>query len=116
MKAIDFMLAIKAEKAPITTNADGVALIGTTRVRLETIIAAFHRGDSPEQIVDSFDVLSLADVYAVIAYYLNHRDEVDTYIREQDRAAQQVYRNIEANRPDMLSLRQRLLERKQKRD
>ncbi|MCI0714525.1 MAG: DUF433 domain-containing protein [Chloroflexi bacterium] len=109
------MLAIKAEKAPITTNADGAALIANTRVRLETIIAAFYRGDSPEQIVDSFDVLSLADVYAVIAYYLNHREEVDAYIREQDEAAEQVYRKIEANRPDMLSLRQRLLERKQKR-
>lgn len=109
------ILAVQAEKAPIKTNADGAALVGDTRVRLETIISAFHRGDSPEQIVDSFDVLSLADVYAVIAYYLNHRAEVDEYIHEQDLAAAQVYSKIETNRPDMFTLRARLIERKQKR-
>ncbi|KAB2893772.1 MAG: DUF433 domain-containing protein [Bacteroidetes bacterium] len=108
-------LTLQAEKAPIKTNADGAALVGNTRVRLETIISAFHRGDSPEQIVDSFDVLSLADVYAVIAYYLNHREEVDEYIHQQDLAAEEVYRKIEANRPEMFSLRTRLIERKAKR-
>jgi uncharacterized protein (DUF433 family) len=114
-KGLSMSLTLQAEKAPIKTNADGAALVGNIRVRLETIISAFHRGDSPEQIVDSFDVLSLAEVYAVIAYYLNHREEVDEYIRQQDLAAEQVYRKIEANRPEMFNLRSRLIERKAKR-
>jgi uncharacterized protein (DUF433 family) len=105
-------LRIPEDPAPITINTDGVALIGGTRVRLETIVAAFHDGDSPEQIVDNYDVLTLADVYAVIAYYLNHREEVDEYIRQQEAAAEQVRREIEANQPEMFSLRARLLERK----
>ena len=105
-------LRIPEDPVPIHINADGVALVGGTRVRLETIVAAFHSGDSPEQIVDNFDVLSLADVYAVIAYYIYHREEVDAYIRQQDAAAEDVRHRIEANQPDMLSLRARLLERK----
>jgi uncharacterized protein (DUF433 family) len=106
------VLTLQAEKVPLQINADGVARIGNTRVTLETVIIAFRRGDSPEQIVDSFDVLSLADVYATIAYYLNHRDEVDEYIRERDLAAEQVRQDIEARQPEMFSLRARLLERK----
>ncbi len=97
---------------PIEINKDGVALIRGTRVHLETIIAAFHQGDSPEQIVDSFDVLTLADVYAVIAYYLNNREEVDTYLRKRQAAAEAVRDEIETNQPEMFSLRNRLLEKK----
>jgi uncharacterized protein (DUF433 family) len=107
------ILQIQAETAPIEINADGVALVGGTRVRLETIIAAFLNGDSAEQIVDDYDVLSLAVVYATITYYLNHREEVDDYIRQQKDAAEEVRRTIEANQPEMLSLRKRLLARKQ---
>lgn len=105
----DVMLNIQAEPAPIQINADGTALIGATRVPLETVIAAFQQGDTPEQIVDSFNVLTLADVYAVIAYYLNHREEVEAYLREQADAAEQLYREIAANRPEMFNLRQKSL-------
>ena len=104
-------LIVPAEKASIRTNADGVAYIGQTRVRLETIIIAFRQGDSPEQIVDSFAVLSLADIYAVIAYYLNHRAEVEAYLQAQSEQGESIRQEIEANRPDMLSLRERLIER-----
>lgn len=108
------MLTLQLEKAPVQVNTDGVARIGDTRVTLETIVSAFHRGDSPEQIVDSFDVLSLADVYATIAYYLNHREEVDVYVRERNAVAAQVRSDIEARQPEMFSLRARLLERKRR--
>lgn len=106
------VLQILDNPAPITINADGVALVGKSRVRLETVIAAFHDGDSPEQIVDNYDVLTLADVYAVIAYYLHHRDEVEAYLDQQAIAAETIRRTIETNQPDMFSLRARLLARK----
>ena len=106
------VLEIHIDATPLRTNDGGTVYIGQSRVTLTTVIAAFHRGDSPEQIVDSFDVLSLADVYAVIAYYLKHRDEVDAYIKEQDNAATQLRQDLEIRQPDMFSLRQRLLQRK----
>lgn len=107
------ILQIHTDTAPITINKDGKALIGKTRVTLETVINAFRQGDSAEQIVDSFDVLSLADVYAVIAYYLRHRDEVDMYLQEQEREASELRQELETLGPDMFSLRERLLARKQ---
>lgn len=46
-----------------------------------------------------FDTLDLADVYAVIAYYLRHGAEVDAYLAEQRRLADEVRREIEARFP-----------------
>jgi uncharacterized protein (DUF433 family) len=114
MKGVGMGLTLEALEVPIRINEDGVARVGGTRVPLETLITAFHQGESPEQIVDSFDVLSLADVYAVITYYLNHREEVDEYMREVQEAGERVIRKIEENRPEMFSLRAKLLERLQK--
>jgi uncharacterized protein (DUF433 family) len=107
------ILPLKAEKVPIRIKADGSAYVGNTRVRLETVISAFHRGDSPEQIVDSFDVLSLAEVYGVIAYYLNHLEIVDAYIQQQNHLAEQIHHKIAKEHPQMFSLRARLTQRKQ---
>jgi uncharacterized protein (DUF433 family) len=109
------VLQMSGETAPIHIDDGGTARVWNTRVTLETVIAAFHRGDSPEQIVDSFDVLSLADVYAVIAYYLNHREDVDAYIREQYEAAGQLRNEMETHHPELFSLRNRLLNIKQQR-
>jgi uncharacterized protein (DUF433 family) len=106
------MLPVHEQSPPIQLNDEGDALIAGTRVRLETIVTAFRRGDSPEQIVDSFDSLSLAHVYRVIAYYLEHQAEVDAYINSQRQAAQQVQQMIETNRPEMLAARTRLLAKK----
>jgi len=66
-------LVVEAPTVPLRTDEHGVLRVGDTRVRLDTVITAWKQGESPEQIVENFDVLDLADVYAVISYYLNHR-------------------------------------------
>lgn len=104
-------LQIQAQTAPITIDKDGAARVGGTRVLLDRVIHAFHNGDTPEQIVDSYDTLSLADVYAVIAYYLNHRQEVDAYMRQREQEAAALRHDIEARQPQMAALRERLLAR-----
>jgi uncharacterized protein (DUF433 family) len=106
------MLSLNPEQVPIRVNADGVALVGQSRVRLEVIIAAFHQGDSPEQIADSFDVLPLATVYGVLAYYLHHRQEVDDYLQHQSNIALALRQDLESKAPQMFTLRQQLLNRK----
>lgn len=95
---------------PVRIDADGTMRIGETRVPLQTIIYAFRQGDSPEQMVDSFPVLTLADVYAVIAYYLRERDMVEVYVQRQEAIADEVRRENEARFPTE-GLRARLLAR-----
>src|SRR6266568_2426083 len=73
-------LVVEAPTVPLRTDEHGVLRVGDTRVRLDTVITAWKQGESPEQIVENFDVLDLADVYAVISYYLNHREEIERYL------------------------------------
>ena len=57
------------------------------------IIVAFEGGAAAEEIVMRFPTLRLADVYAVIAYYLRHKAEVQDYMRWRDREAEEVLLN-----------------------
>lgn len=79
---------------------------------LDTVVAVFEEGASPEEIAHEFSPLELADVYAVLAYYLRHRAEVEAYLQEQQRKADEVRRKIEARIGDQGGLRERLLARR----
>jgi uncharacterized protein (DUF433 family) len=55
----------------------GRACIAGHRVRVMDIVAWHEkRGYSPDQIVDLFPGISLADVYAALAYYFDHPQEI----------------------------------------
>jgi hypothetical protein len=66
----------------------------------------------PEQIIHKFPTLKLADVYAVITYYLRHQDEVQSYLTEQRKAAEVLRKELEAEFPPPKNLRARLLKRR----
>ena len=102
-------MTIPAVSVPIHTDENGVIRIDDTRVTLDVVVGAYRRGDSPEYINESFPTLKLADIYAVIAYYLNNRDEVDAYLRQQAEEAAQLRREIEAHQPKAAQLRARLV-------
>jgi uncharacterized protein (DUF433 family) len=70
---------------PLYEDPPGVLRVGKSRVLLELVIHAFQRGETPEGIVQSFDTLSLPDVYAVVGYYLANPAAVDEYLRQCDR-------------------------------
>jgi uncharacterized protein (DUF433 family) len=67
-------LQVLAEPAPLKADSDGVIRVGGTRVTLATIVIAFHQGATAETIVQQYPSLTLADVYAVIGYYLRHQN------------------------------------------
>jgi len=73
-------------------------------------VSAFKRGESPESIQESYPTVALADVYAVLAYYLNHRAEVEVYIAEQERRGVEIQERIESQYPAE-GLRAKLLAR-----
>jgi uncharacterized protein (DUF433 family) len=65
---------------PLRTDSSGVIRVGNTRVTLETVIEEFKRGESPESIAENFSAVSLSHVYAVIAFYLSHTEDVEAYL------------------------------------
>jgi uncharacterized protein (DUF433 family) len=102
--------AVAKEPIPLATDANGVIRVAETRVPLETIVDVFNTGATPEEIAQDFPVLCLADVYAVITYYLRHREEVEAYLGGRRAAAEKIRREIEA-RSSQHGLRERLLAR-----
>jgi uncharacterized protein (DUF433 family) len=107
----DLMISAAAmEPIPLSATVDGVIRVAGTRVTLDTVIDTFLTGASPEEIAQDFPVLRLDDVYAVLTYYLRHRAEVDTYLRERRSRAEGIRREIEAHSAQT-GLRTRLLAR-----
>jgi uncharacterized protein (DUF433 family) len=65
----------------------GRACIDETRVRVMDIVALLDEGYAPDKMLDVFAVpLTLAQVYAALAYYYDHKEEVDASFVEQDEA------------------------------
>jgi uncharacterized protein (DUF433 family) len=104
-------LAIAMEPTPLRTDQDGVVRVGGTRVTLDSVVYSFQEGSTAEQILEQYPSLRLADVYAVISYYLRHREEVEAYVAEQRRQAEEVRRQDEA-RLDRPGIRERLMARR----
>lgn len=82
---------------PLREEPPGVLRVGKSRVLLELVIHAHQQGESPEAIVEMYDSLDIADVFAVIAYYLTNRAEVDEYLRQCDEQAEALRLKIEAS-------------------
>ena len=104
-------LIIDTEPVPLQTDADGVVRVGGTRVTLDTIVVAFQQGATAEEIAQQYPTVPLSDVYAAIAYYLRHRDEVEAYLEEGERQGNLLRQKQEANR-DRQEIRNRLLARR----
>ena len=62
----------------------GVFRIAGTRVMLDSVVAGFREGHSPETIQQQYPSLSLEHVYGALAHYLSHADELHAYFAEQD--------------------------------
>lgn len=105
-------LEIRTDTPPLRQDDSGAVRIGNTRVLLELVIRAFEDGATPEAIVQRYPTTTLADIYAVIAYYLRHRALVERYLAERERQAEELRQNIEARQGDLSEVRRRLLAHK----
>jgi uncharacterized protein (DUF433 family) len=95
---------VAVESPPLREDADGALRIGSSRVLLELVIRAFQDGATPEAIVQRYATLSLGDAYAIVAYYLRHRDEVERYLARREQQANDVRQRIENGRIAYLPL------------
>lgn len=62
----------------------GKPRIAGHRIRVQDILIWTEQGLSADEIVADFPQLSLADVYAALTYYHDHREQIDQDIREDE--------------------------------
>lgn len=100
----------QATSPPFRWDEAGGIRIAPSRVTLDSILAAYHNGSTPEEIAIQFSVLRLEDIYSTIAYYLNQRQEIDNYLEQRNQKAQQLRQQL-TQKHNLVDLRQRLLTR-----
>lgn len=103
----------QADAPPLREDAAGALRVGDSRVLLELVLRAFEDGATPETIVQRFPTLLLSDVYAVIAYYLRHRSEINAYLSQREQKSEEVRQRLQNEQSDLNEIRTRLLARRQ---
>lgn len=102
------LFTAKTDAPPIREDASGALRVGDLRVLLELVIWAFQDGATPETIVQRYSTLTLSDVYAVITYYLRHREEIEEYLDKRERHAGEARQRIESQQGDLSAIRARI--------
>ena len=69
------------------------------RIKVQDVVIWHEEmGMSPEEIIYHYPSITLADVYAALTYYHDHREEIRTQIR----ADETFVRELQAQNPSML--------------
>lgn len=92
-------LTIQADPVPLQSDDDGVVRVAGTRVTLDTVVAAFQNGATPETVVDQYPSLRLDDVYSILGYFLRHREQVERYLTGRRSAGEATRQQNEARFP-----------------
>jgi uncharacterized protein (DUF433 family) len=69
------------------------------RIKVEHVAICSERmGMSPDEIVSAHPTISLAQVHAALAYYFEHKDEIDADIEEGRRFVEELRANTPPSR------------------
>ena len=76
------------EAPPVSPHVevrDGGYYVAGTRIGLDVIVSEFESGKSPEAILQSHSSIgSLAKIYGVITFILEHPETIAAYLRDQE--------------------------------
>ena len=74
-----------------TDPATGKPCIVGTGIRVWDVFVLHERqGRAPDEIVAAFPHITLADVHAALAYYWDHKQEIDRQMKEADEFLEQL--------------------------
>ena len=83
----DTNVALRLVEHVVSTpgTCGGRPRIAGSRIRVQDIVV-WHEvhGLSPDEIVSQFPGLTLADVYAALTYYHDHREEIHQHMRDAE--------------------------------
>ena len=101
-----------ADGVPLIQDDEGTIRIKGSRVTFDTVMEAFKKGDSPEQIQDSFPSLTLAQVYGAIAWYLKKQKDADENLTAREAEGDAIRQQIE-NEPEYVDFRETMRQRRE---
>lgn len=72
----------------------GEPIIEGTRTPVRSVVEEWRLGTPPEEIPQGFPHLTLAQVFAALAYYSDHQDEINAYIERNRIPADLVGKSV----------------------
>ena len=86
------MVSVSTEHIVITPGTcGGKPRIAGHRIKVQHVAIWYEQmGMSPQEIVADHDGITLADVHAALAYYHDHRDQIDTDIKNGEEFADKL--------------------------
>src|SRR6266852_779005 len=88
-------MAAETRYEHIVLDAAQVPIIaGTTMKVIELALAQIAYGWSPEELHFQFPYLTLGQIYSALAYYWDHREELDREIERRLEATSQLRRTL----------------------
>lgn len=69
----------------------GKPCIAGTRIRVLDVYAMYElQGKTPDEIVQAYPHITLADVHSALAYYYSHQEEIRQSYRDEDRIVDEI--------------------------
>jgi uncharacterized protein (DUF433 family) len=62
---------------------NGGYYVAGARISLDSVVYCFTEGASPEAIQEDFPSLKLSQIYGAIAFYLEHKAEIDQHLEDK---------------------------------
>jgi uncharacterized protein (DUF433 family) len=92
------MMLNPTQTIPLTQWQDGSIRVKGSRLPIDGIIYAYRQGEIPEAIFESYpsDAYTVADIYAIIAYYLSNKEKFDKYLSKREKEAERIRKEIES--------------------
>lgn len=84
-------------------KSDGVYCVGDTRVSLDSLVYLFREGMSAESMVESYPALTLEAVHGALAFYLANEAEIDAYLAEGARQAEEHQGQSRRSNADLIA-------------
>lgn len=89
------MAAIETHYQHIVLDDQGVPHIsGTTMKVAELVVAQMAYGWSPDELAFQFPYLSLGQIHSALAYYWDHKADIDEQIRRDDARVKQLRQSL----------------------
>ena len=79
---------------PLQEDEHGVLRVADSRVPIDLLVYAYRNGATAEEIALDYPTLKLADIYAVLSFYLLHQEDVDAYLEVQEELSEQKRRAV----------------------
>jgi uncharacterized protein (DUF433 family) len=92
---------LHVDRPSLCVDETGVIRVGRSRITLDLVIEQYENGMTPEELVQAYDTLDLADVHGAIAYYLRHRADVRAYMARREQEAKVLRAAIEEKLPPL---------------